>query len=225
MKNRSKLFAIVSILFSVSSLVAEIQSIDFNGGYFYSSLDDAYKNNYMTSGKLLLVADMTGAGLSNIFLEDNSSIEVNSFLNGGSDYFIFGEAAISSSGMSQGTAFAKLEVDLSSPLAGKEYAIVILGQDSIGSIVSSGESYGVFAPSFVTENVDSLSGGGEWKIPTSSERYVSAFVSTFGAVGEGGIPNEYLVMDKVVSVVPEPATCAFLFGAAALAIAAYRRKR
>ena len=221
----SKLFAVALFSLTTSSLFAETQKIDFYGGYFYSSIDDALSNSYMTSGTLLFVADMTGAGLENIFLGDGSSIEVNNFLNGGSDYFIFGEASISSSGMTQGTAYASLEVDLSSSLAGKEYAIVILGQDSVGGIVSAGDSYGVFAPSFVTEPVDSLSGGGEWKIPTSSERYVSAFVSTSGVVGEGGIPNEYLAMDKVVAVVPEPATCAFIFGAAALILAAYRRRK
>lgn len=212
-------------MFAALSLSAATQIIDFNAGYFYSSQLAVDENAYMTSGRLLLVADMTGSGLSNITISAGSSVSVDSYLNGGEDYFIFGEAVISSSGDTRGMASAEIEVDLSSPLAGKEYAIVILGQDYTSGIVSAGDSYGVFSPTFVTESIDNLSGGDDWVIPTENRDHLLAWVFSESAGGVGYIPNSYLVMDKVVSVVPEPATCAFLFGAAALAIAAYRRKR
>ncbi len=220
-----KRILILTSMFAALSLSAVTQIIDFNAGYFYSSQLAVDENAYMTSGRLLLVADMTGSGLSNITISAGSSVSVDSYLNGGEDYFIFGEAVISSSGDTRGMASAEIEVDLSSPLAGKEYAIVILGQDYTSGIVSAGDSYGVFSPTFVTESIDNLSGGDDWVIPTENRDHLLAWVFSESAGGVGYIPNSYLVMDKVVSVVPEPAICAFLFGAAALAIAAYRRKR
>ena len=225
MKLIQKLLLPLFCSLSLNPTFAETQIINFNGGYFYSSFEAAEINDYMTSGKILLVADMTGAGLSNITISDGSSVSVDSYLNGGNDYFVFGEATISSMGMSAGKASAEIEVDLSSPLAGKEYAIVILGQDSVGGIVSAGDSYGVFSPTFVKESIDKLSGGDDWVIPTDNRDHLLAWVFTESAGGEGYIPNEYLAMDKVVAVVPEPATCAFIFGAAALILAAYRRRK
>lgn len=225
MKILQKLFALIACLLASNSSFADTQIINFNGGYFYSSSDAIETNDYMTSGKILLVADMTGAGFSDMTLSAGSSVSLDSYLNNGSDYFIFGEADISSMGMSSGKASAEIEVDLSSPLAGKEYAIVILGQDYTSGIVSAGDSYGVFSPTFVTESIDNLSGGDDWVIPTENRDHLLAWVFSESAGGVGYIPDSYLVMDKVVSVVPEPATCALFFGALVLSIAVYRRRK
>ena len=223
MKSLSKIFAISSIFALSLTVNAETQKIDFFGGYFYSSIDSAVDNSYMTSGKLLFVADLSGAGFSDFSLVAGSSLEVDSYVNSGNEYYIFGETSIRSSGMMEGKASDSFYVDLSSSLAGKDFAIIILGDSTDSAVAKEGDSYGVFTPTLL-ENPN-FSGGDEWVIPTTTKENITVYAYSKGLMQGDFIPNEYLVMDKVVSVVPEPATCAFLFGAAALAIAAYRRKR
>lgn len=224
MKALSKIFTIFSLTISSLVLNAETQKIDFFGGYFYSSIEAAASNDYMTSGKLLFVADLTGAGFSDLSINAGSSLEVDSYLNAGNDFYIFGEISIRSSGMMEGKASDSLYVDLSSPLAGKDFAIIILGEsNATSSTAVEGDSYGVFTPSILEE--PNYSGGDEWTVPTTTKENITVYAYSEGLMGGDFVPNEYLTMNKVVTVVPEPATCAFIFGAAALALAAYRRRK
>lgn len=228
MKISSKIAVLLSLSASVfsASAFAESQIINFNAGYFYSSLENAANNNYMTSGKVLLVADTSNSGFSSLLLNSGSSLATGNYLNGGTDYYIFGSASISSSGMSTGMAAGQFTVDLSSDLAGKDYAMIILSSTFATDVATVGDTYGVFSPTFVKESgVDPLSDGDAWTVPTSSKDYYTAFAFTAGASGAGYLPNTYTATDKKVTEVPEPSTYALIFGALAIAFVAYKRRK
>ncbi len=219
------------ILLSISALsYADTARINYALGNFFADFNAAAENDYLTSGKIILIVDSKNQGQSgfeNFTLNAGDSLVQGDFLNASQDYYVLGSFNIASSGMNEGLASGTFTFELDANVAtDMNIAMVFIESADAPSktIVSLGDNYGIYTPSFAPSGVDGKSGGDNWTVPSASADGTNIFFTTKSLDDSPtSIPNEMAVMN--MTVVPEPSTYAAIFGALAFTFAVYRRKK
>lgn len=227
MKIKKNLPAFLAILFLPFVSHAEDADVSFAAGYFFRDAAAAESGDYLKSGKVLLIVDVDDAGrggFDSFALGENSPLAVGDFLVSSGNYYVAASFDIASSGMLEGTASGVFNVSLDSVVStGMNIAMLFIEAEESpdGVIASAGSRYGIFTPLFVEgASGAGLSGGADWKVPSSTAEATNIYFYTVGVGGD--LDNMYGVMDR--TVIPEPGVFAALFGGLALCLAACRRR-
>ena len=210
-------------MFATASF-AEVNYL-FNAGLFY----DKDGSEITKSLSFALVADFTGNGFAKSFeLTDGDSFAVGEFINAKNEYKTFAVGALKEDPDLLWYAIAenlKIDNEKVGLEKGADFALIVYDPSNAGKL-TAGDSFCIYTPSFAIEDgVEmsvALSGGDEWKVQEADQWTIALATMDFA---ENPLDNSYTTLSSVVLAVPEPSTYAVLFGAIALGLAVYRRRK
>ena len=163
-------------------------------------------------------------------MKDGDSFSVGEFINSNNEYKTFAVGALKEDPDFLWYAIAEnLKVDNEKVglTKGADFALIVYDSNQMDKL-SAGDNFCIYTPSFAIEDgIDvsvALSGGDEWKVQDADQWTIA--LATIDFTGNQ-LDNSYTTLSKVVggAAVPEPSTYAVIFGAWALGLAVYRRRK
>lgn len=196
----------------------KITTSDWFGG---TQLRDGLFSITLKNGSTLNITDAPSYGFNggaNFHLEDGSSLTANSSIASGSDIFVGSGCSFNIDGKLETTKTITVASDatIGASSISFEKLIVNFAEDFVEGDSASVDLNSIFGSS-TTVVLAALEDGKEFSVSDSHSEWNLDSV-TFGSDG-----NVSFVVGS--QVVPEPATYAAIFGALALAFAAYRRRK
>ena len=196
----------------------KITTSDWFGG---TQLHDGLFNITLKNGSTLNITDAPSYGFNsgaNFHLEGGSSLTANSSIASGSDIFVGSGCSFNIDGELETTKTITVASDatIGASSISFEKLIVNFAEDFVEGESASVDLNSIFGSS-TTVVLAALESGKEFTVSDSHSEWNLDSV-TFGSDG-----NVSFVVGS--QVVPEPATVAAIFGALALAFAAYRRRK
>ena len=203
------------------SLVLDNTKITTSDWYGGTQLHDGLFNITLKNGSTLNITDAPSYGFNggaNFHLEGGSSLTANSSIASGSDIFVGSGCSFNIGGELETTKTITVASDatIDASSISFEKLIVNFAEDFVEGESASVDLNSIFGSS-TTVVLAALNSGKEFSVSDSHSEWNLDSV-TFGSDG-----NVSFVVGS--QVVPEPATYAAIFGALALAFAAYRRRK